>query len=112
MITTTGFGTNCRETVTFPALPLPAEEEKPIEIYEKRHLRYLKEHRKITSFNLLTGGKLNSYLADIDQRAQDCPELLVELMKQVQGITEQPKTENALEWAWVMEILNREIIYA
>lgn len=103
-----------------PCLTLPAEETKPIGIYGQRHLRYLKEYRKITYLNLLTSGKLSSYLADIDRQAQDRLELLVEQMKQAQGITERLKAENALEWigrinniwACAMEIVNNEIIYA
>lgn len=101
-------------------LALPTEEEKPIGIFGQRHLRYLKEHRRIVYVNLLTSGKLNSYLADIDEQAQEMLFLLVEQMKQAQGITEQLKAENALEWtgrmnnirACAMEIVNKEIIYA
>ena len=99
---------------------LPTEEEKPIGIFGQRHLRYLKEHRRIVYVNLLTSGKLNSYLADIDEQAQEMLFRLVEQMKQAQGITEQLKAENALEWtgrtnnirACAMEILDKGIIYA
>ena len=83
-------------------------------------MRYLKEYRKNTYLNLLTSGKLNFYLADINQQAQEWLETLEEQMKQAQGITEQLKAENALEWArrmnniraCAMKIVNREIIYA
>ena len=83
-------------------------------------MRYLKAHRRIAYVNLLTSGKLNSYLADIDEQAQEMLFRLVEQMKQAQGITEQLKAENALEWterinniqACAMEIVNKEIIYA
>lgn len=103
-----------------PCLVLPPEEEKPIGIFGQRHLRYLKEHRRIVYVNLLTNGKLNSYLADIDEQAQEMLFRLVEQMKQAQGITEQLKAENALEWtgrmnnirACAMEIVNKEIIYS
>ena len=103
-----------------PCLVLPTEEEKPIGIFGQRHLRYLKEHRRIVYVNLLTSGKLNSYLADIDEQAREMLFRLVEQMKQAQGITEQLKAENALEWvgrmnnirACAMEIVNKEIIYA
>lgn len=103
-----------------PCLTLPTEEEKPIGIFGQRHLRYLKEHRRIVYVNLLTSGKLNSYLADIDEQAQEMLFRLVEQMKRAQGITEQLKAENALEWtgrmnnirACAMEIVNKEIIYA
>ena len=103
-----------------PRLTLPTEEEKPIGIFGQRHLRYLKEYHKIVYTNLLTSGKLNSYLADIDEQAQKMFFQLVEQMKQAQGITEQLKAKNALEWtgrmnnirACAMEIVNKEIIYA
>lgn len=103
-----------------PCLTLPTEEEKPIGIFGQRHLRYLKEYHKIVYVNLLTSGKLNSYLADIDEQAQEMLFRLVEQMKRAQGITEQLKAENALEWtgrmnnirACAMEIVNKEIIYA
>ena len=103
-----------------PCLALPTEEEKPIGIFGQRHLRYLKEYHKIVYVNLLTSGKLNSYLADIDEQAQEMLFRLVEQMKRAQGITERLKAENALEWtgrmnnirACAMEIVNTEIIYA
>ncbi|WP_195984638.1 TnpV protein [Clostridium sp. D33t1_170424_F3] len=103
-----------------PCLTLPTEKEQPIGLFGKRHLRYLKEHHRITYTNLLTSGWLNTYLADIDRQAQERYETLTEQMKQAQGITEQLKAENALEWtgrmnnirACAMEIINEEIIYS
>ena len=103
-----------------PCLALPPEEEQPIGTWGQRHLDYLKQYRKVTYTNLLTSGRLNTYLADIDRQAQERLEWLVEGMKQAQGITEQLKAENALEWtgrmnnirACAMEIVNEEIIYA
>ena len=97
-----------------------AEKEQPIGLFGRRHLDYLKQHRRVTYLNLLTSGRLNSYLADIDRQAQERLERLIEGMKQAQGITEQLKAENALEWvgrmnnirACAMEIVNTEIIYA
>lgn len=80
-----------------PCLTLPPEKEKPIGLFGKRHLRYLKEYRRISYINLLTSGSLNTYLADIDRQAQERFETLAEQMKRVQGITEQLKAENALE---------------
>ena len=84
-----------------------------------RHLDYLKQHRRVTYLNLLTSGRLNSYLADIDRQAQERLERLIEGMKQARGITEQLKAENALEWvgrmnnirACAREIVNEEIVY-
>ena len=103
-----------------PNLSLPPEEETPIGIWGQRHKRFLKEHRKATYTTLLTSGKLTTYLAEVDQQAQERFERLIEQMKQAQGITEQLKAENALEWAGrmnniracSMEIVNEEIIYA
>ena len=103
-----------------PDLRLPAEEEQPIGIWGQRHLDYLKQYRKVTYTNLLTSGKLNTYLADIDRQAQERFERLIEGMKQAQGITERLKEENALEWvqhlnnirACAREIVNEEIIFA
>ena len=59
---------------------------------------YLQQHRKVTYINLLTSGRLNAYLADIDRQAQERLERLIEGIKQAQSITEQLKAENALEW--------------
>ena len=103
-----------------PCIALPAEEEQPIGTWGQRHLDYLKQYRKVTYTNLLTSGKLNIYLADVDRQAQERLERLIKGMKQAQGITEQLKAENALEWvgrmnniqACAMEIVNEEIIYA
>ena len=102
-----------------PSLILSNEESKPIGIWGQRHARYLKQNRKVLYMNLLTSGKLNAYLANIDKQAQERFERLIEGMKQTQGITEQLKAENALEWigrmnnirACAMEIVNEEIIY-
>ena len=103
-----------------PCLILPAEKEQPIGLWGQRHLRYLKEYRRSTYTTLLTSGRLNTYLADIDKQAQERMERLTEQMKQAQGITEQLKVENALEWTQRMnnirvcakEIVEKEIIFA
>ena len=103
-----------------PCLILPDEKEPPIWLWGQRHLRYLKEHRRNTYTTLLTSGRLHTYLADLDKQAQERMESLIEQMKRAQGITEQLKTENALEWtqrmnniqACAMEIVEREIIFA
>jgi hypothetical protein len=102
-----------------PCLTLPTEKETVIGIWGQRHLRYLKEYRRVTYTNLLTSGRLNAYLADTDRQAQERFETLIEQMKQAQGITEQLKAENALVWvgrmnnirACAREIVEREIIY-
>ncbi|MEY8575593.1 TnpV protein [Oscillospiraceae bacterium 21-37] len=103
-----------------PCLTVFTEEEQPIGIWGQRHLDYLKQYRKVTYTNLLTSGKLNTYLADINRQAQERFERLIEGLKQTQDITEQLKEENALEWvqylnnirACAREIVNEEIIYA
>ena len=102
-----------------PCIALPAEEEQPIGTWGQRHLDYLKQYRKVTYTNLLTSGRLNTYLADIDRQAQERFERLIEGMKQAQGTTERLKEENALEWvqhlnnirACARETVNEEIIY-
>ena len=65
-----------------PNLSLPAEENKPIGIWGQRHLRYIQHHRKVFYTNLLTSGRMNSYLADIDKQAE---ELFLRLVKQMAG---------------------------
>ncbi len=105
---------------SIPDLRLPEEKERTIGLFGQRHLRYLREYRKVTYINLLISGKLNACLAEIDRQAQERFEWLIEQMKQAQGITEQLKAENTLEWtgrinnirACAMEIVHKEIIYA
>ena len=74
-----------------PCLILPAEKEQPIGLWGQRHLRYLKEYHRNIYTTLLTSGRLNTYLADIDKQAQERMERLTEQMKQAHGITEQLK---------------------
>lgn len=102
-----------------PCLKLPEERTAHIGIWGQRHLRYLKEYRRVTYLNLLTSGRMNIYLAEIDKQAEELFFRLVEQMKQAQGITERLKEENALEWtgrlnnirACAREIVEEEIIY-
>ena len=103
-----------------PCLTLPEEEEQRfIGVWGQRHLRYLKEYRRSVYLNLLTSGRLNDYLADIEEQAQERFERVVEQMKQAQGITEQLKAENQMEWVGRMnniqararEIVDKEMIY-
>ena len=114
-------GTYVRQGDYFiPCLTLPAEKEnKPIGIWGQRHKRYLKQNHKVVYMNLMTSGKLNSYLADIDEQAEEMFFRLVEQMAEREGVTEQLKAENALEWtrrmnnirACAMELVNEDIIY-
>ena len=102
-----------------PDLRLPAQEEKPIGIWGQRHRRYLKEHRWATYATLLTGGKLSSYLADIDRQAEEMFSRLVKELSEKDGITEKLKAENQMLWVQRMnavraaatEIVNNDLIY-
>ncbi len=103
-----------------PCLTLPTEKEhKPIGLWGQRHKRYLQEHNKIFYTTLLTSGKLNEYLVDVDKQTEEHFERLMEQMKQSQDITEQLKSENALKWvqrmnnirACAKEIAEKEIIF-
>lgn len=103
-----------------PCLSLLAEKEnKPIGVWGQQHLRYLKQHRKVLYTNLLTSGRLNSYLADINEQAEDMFLRLVEQMAERESLTEQLKAENQMEWVRAMnhirhramEIVNEEIIF-
>ena len=102
-----------------PDLKLPETETQSIGIWGQRHLRYLKEYRRVFYFNLLTSGKLNSYLADIDEQAANMFLRLVKQMADREGITEQMKAENQIEWVRrmnnyrerAMEIVNADLIY-
>lgn len=93
-------------------------EELRIGIWGQRHLRYLKNHRRVLYANLLTSGKLNSYLADIDRQAEELFERLVKQMAEREGLTEQLKAANSMEWVRKMnsirnraaEIVNKELI--
>ena len=102
-----------------PDLALPAEKEKPIGIWGRKHLHCLKEHRRLVYINLLTSGRLNEYLVSIDEQAEDMFSRLVKKYADRQGVTEQLKAENQLEWigrmenirSCVREVIDKEIIY-
>ena len=102
-----------------PCLTLTEEEQRFIGVWGQRHKRYLKEHKKVVYITLLTSGRLNSYLADIEEQAQERFERIVDQMKQAQGIMEQLKAENQMEWvvrmnniqACAREVVNAELIY-
>ena len=103
-----------------PCLKLPEEEQAHIGIWGQRHRRYLKEHRKVLYLNLLTSGKLNDYLADIDKQAEETFERLVRQMAEREGVTEQLKAADQMEWVGCMnnirnraiEVVNTEIVFA
>ena len=103
-----------------PYLKLPEEEQQPIGIWGQRHLRYIKENRKVLYLNLLTSGKLNGYLADLDKQAEEMFSQLLKQMAEREGVTEKLKADNQMEWVGrmnnirnrVTETVNTELIYS
>ena len=103
-----------------PDLELPAEEERPVGIWGQRHLRYIREHRKSLYTGLFLDGKLNSYLADLNEQAEDMFFRLVKELAKKEGITETLKAVNQMLWVQRMnavretatEIVNNDLIYA
>lgn len=101
-----------------PCLTVP-DNEQPIEIWGQQHLRYIREHKKAFYTSLLLGGTLNSYLADIDARASEMLDKLIRELAEKEGITEQLKIQNQIEWGRRMntvrnaaqEIVCAEVIY-
>lgn len=103
-----------------PNLILPAEEETGyIGVWGQRRLNYLKHHRKVLYYNLLTSGKLHSHLADTEEQARQLFSRLVKQYAEKEGVTEQLKATDMLLWVQKMnnisnrvtEIINNEIIY-
>ena len=98
-----------------PDLTLPAEEERQIGVWAQRRLCYLKQHHKILYYNLLTSGKVHSHLTDVEEEAQSLFLRLVKEYAEREGVTEQLKAENPMEWVQKMNNLrNRaaETVYA
>ena len=95
-------------------------EERPIGIWGQRHLRYIREHRKAIYTGLVLDGKLNSYLANLNEQAEDMFFRLVNELSEKKGITEKLKAENQMLWVRRMnairetatEIVNNDLIYA
>lgn len=102
-----------------PCLKLLGEEQVHIGIWGQRHLRYLKENRRVLLSNLQISDKLNSYLADIDHQAEEMFGRLVEQMAEREGVTEQLKAADPMKWVRMMnnirnaatEITNNELIF-
>lgn len=103
-----------------PNLALPAEKEiGNIGIWATRHKRYLKQHHKVLYYNLLTSGKMNSYLDDIEQQAQHLFLRLVKEFAKKENITEELKAADMLLWVQktnnirsrATEIVNNEVVY-
>ena len=101
-------------------LTVPAQEENPIGIWGQRHLRYIKTERKALYTELLTSGRLNAYLADINEQATEQMLLLTKQMAEREGVNEQLKVKNQMLWVKqmnnirdrAMEIVNHDLIYA
>ena len=103
-----------------PCLKLPEEEQQPIGLWGQRHLIYLKQSHKVLYYNLLTSGKLNSHIAEIDKQANDMFFQLVKELAEKENITEELKSNDQMLWVQKMnnirnrvtETVNKEIIYA
>ena len=116
----TGISYTLQGDYYLPNFILPVEENKFIGIWGQRHARYLKQYNKVHYYNLLTSGKLNGYLAEINEQAEDMFFRLVNQIAEREGVTEQLKSENQLEWVRRMnnirsratEIINQDIIYS
>lgn len=99
---------------------MPEEEQQPIGVWGQRHLRYIKQNRKGLYLNLLTSGKINGYLADIDIQTEEMFSQLLKQMAEREGVTEQLKADNQMEWVARMnnirqratEVVNEEIVYS
>ena len=115
----TGISYTLQGDYYLPDLALPAEEQFEIGVWGQRHLRHIKQNRRVLYTNLLTSGKLNSYLADIDKQAEEMFSRLVKQMAEHEGVTEQLKADNQMDWVQKMnnirsraiEIVNNDIIY-
>ena len=103
-----------------PCLSLPEEEHKAIGVLGQRYLRYIKEHKRAFFTNLRTSCKLNSYLADINEQAEEMFSRLVKQLAEKENVTGKFKAENQMEWVGRMnnirnratEIVNADLIYA
>lgn len=115
----TGISYTLQGDYYLPDLALPCEEVKHIGIWGQRHARYLKKHHKVRYINLLTSGKLNSYLADIDAQAEELFFRLVKQLAEKDNVTEKLKAEDTMRWVQkmnnirnnVMEFVNTQLIY-
>lgn len=102
-----------------PCLELPEEENKPIGIWGQRHLRYIKQYKRVFYANLLTECKLNSYLADVDKQAENLFCRLVKDLAEKENVTEKLKAENQMLWVQKMnnirssvsEVIHKRLIF-
>ena len=116
----TGISYTLQGDYYLPDLALPAEEQQPIGVWGQRHLRYLKQHRKGLYSELLISGKLNDYLADINEQAEEMFPRLVKELAEKEGVTEALKAEKQMLWVQkmnsirsaAMEVVSNDLIYA
>ena len=92
-----------------PCLTVPDEKEQPIGVWGQRHLRYLKEYRRATYITLLTSGRLNAYLADIDRQAQEHMDAMLPRMMEMAGVTEKLKASAPMRWVQIMNTLKAQV---
>ena len=103
-----------------PNITLPTEDERPVGVWGQRRLNYLKHHRKVLYYNLLTSGKLHSHLADTEEQAQALFSRLVKEYSEKEGVTEQLKSADQMAWVRRMnnisrratEVVNSEVVFA
>lgn len=115
----TGISYTLQGDYYLPDLALPAEEQQPIGVWGQRHLRHIKQHRKVLYTNLLASGKLGSYLADINRQAEEMFSQLVKQISERESVTEQLKADNQMAWVQKMnniriraiDVVNTELIY-
>lgn len=116
----TGISYTLQGNYYLPDLVLPEQEDKPIGLWGQRHLKHIRQHRKILYINLLTSGKLSDYLGDIDNQAEDMFFRLIKQTAEREGVTEQLKADDQTEWVARMnnirsratEIINTDLIFA
>ena len=102
-----------------PNITLPAEDERTIGVWGQRRLHYLKNHRKVLYYNLLTSSKLHSHLADTEEQARALFSRLVRELAEKEGVTEQLKSADQMAWvrkmnnirSRVIEVISKELIY-
>lgn len=93
-----------------PNLTVDETDTRPIGVWGQRRLHYLKHHRKVLYYNLLTSGKLHSHLADVEEQAQDLFSRLVKEHAEKEGITEQFKTTDQMKWVQKMNNIRERVI--
>ena len=118
---TTGISYTLQGDYYLPDLELPTEEkESNIDVWGMRHANYLKQNHKVVYYNLLTSGKLSSYLTDINERAEDMFQQLVKELSEKEDVTEQLKATDPMLWVQKMnnirnrakELVDTDIIYS